>query len=74
MALLAYTIFTITTVLQRKQAARGLAMGLTSLTIVAIPFFAIYGLWPLLAVDIGLGVLLFHGLTRPAVRTWLSEP
>ena len=32
MVLLAYTIFTTTLVLQRKQAARGLALGLASLT------------------------------------------
>ena len=32
MVLLAYTIFTTTLVLQRKEAARGLALGLASLT------------------------------------------
>ena len=37
MVLLAYTIFTITMVLQRKQAARGLALGLATLTIPAVP-------------------------------------
>ena len=37
MALLAYTIFTTTLVLQRKEAARGLALGLTSLTIPLVP-------------------------------------
>ena len=74
MALLAYTIFSVTTVLQRKQAARGLALGLASLTIVALPFLALYWPWPLLAIDVAVGLLLFHGLTRPAVRTWLSEP
>ena len=37
MVLLAYTIFTTTLVLQRKQAARGLALGLASLTIPLIP-------------------------------------
>ena len=37
MILLAYTIFTITLVLQRKEAARGLALGLASLTIPAVP-------------------------------------
>ena len=33
MVLLAYTIFTTTLVIQRKQAARGLALGLASLTL-----------------------------------------
>ena len=37
MVLLAYTIFTTTLVLQRKQASRGLALGLSTLTIPAIP-------------------------------------
>jgi succinate-acetate transporter protein len=33
MVLLAYTIFTITLVLQRKEASRGLAIGLSTLTV-----------------------------------------
>jgi len=37
MVLLAYTIFTMTLVFQRKEAARGLALGLASLTLPAIP-------------------------------------
>ena len=37
MVLLAYTIFTTTLVLQRKQAARNLALGLASLTIPLVP-------------------------------------
>jgi len=74
MALLAYTIFTITTVLQRKQAARGLAMGLASLTVVAVPFFVLYSPWPLAMVDVLVGIALFRGLTRPAVRAFLIEP
>ena len=74
MALLAYTIFTITTVLQRKQAARGLAMGLASLTVVAVPFFVLYSPWPLAMVDVLVGIALFRGLTRPAVRSFLIEP
>ena len=40
MVLLAYTIFTTTLVLQRKQAARGLALGLASLTIPLVPLLA----------------------------------
>ena len=41
MVLLAYTIFTTTLVLQRKQAARGLALGLASLTIPLVPLLAL---------------------------------
>lgn len=74
MALLAYTIFTITAVLQRKQAARGLALGLASLTVVALPFFVLYSPWPLVVIDVIVGLALFRGLTRPIVRDWLSEP
>mgnify|MGYP003335147352 CR=1 FL=1 len=51
MALLAYTIFTITTVLQRKEIARGLALGLASLTVVAAPFLLLYAGWPLIVVS-----------------------
>src|SRR5881396_3858642 len=38
MALLAYTIFTVTVVLQRKAAARNLALGLATLALPAIPW------------------------------------
>jgi len=38
MVLLAYTIFTTTLVLQRKEASRGLALGLASLTIPLAPY------------------------------------
>ncbi len=37
MVLLAYTIFTTTLVLQRKEASRTLALGLSTLTLPAIP-------------------------------------
>jgi FtsH-binding integral membrane protein len=74
MVLLAYTIFTITLVLQRKQAARGLAVGLSTLTIPAVPLLLL-GPVPVVAlVPAVVGVALFAGLRRPAVRTWLSEP
>lgn len=74
MSLLAYTIFTITLVLQRKEAARGLALGLSSLTIPAVPILALGG-FILPAIGVGLlGGALFYGLTRPAVRAYLNEP
>ena len=44
MVLLAYTIFTTTLVLQRKEASRGLALGLASLTLPLIPFLVATGL------------------------------
>jgi hypothetical protein len=74
MVLLAYTIFTTTLVLQRKEAARGLALGLSTLTIPAVPL-ALLAAQPVFAVVVGaLAILLFTGLTRPAVRAWLNEP
>jgi hypothetical protein len=73
MCLLAYTIFTTTLVLQRKQAARGLAIGLASLTIPLVPLLALSRL-PVEAIFVtALGLLLFRGLLRPEVRTYLNE-
>jgi hypothetical protein len=43
MVLLAYTIFTTTLVLQRKEASRTLALGLSSLTIPPIPYAIVVG-------------------------------
>src|SRR6187399_3257455 len=74
MVLLAYTIFTTTLVLQRKQASRGLALGLSTLTLPAVPL-AILAAQPVFGLFAAvLAALLFFGLTRPEVRTWLSEP
>jgi hypothetical protein len=74
MILLAYTIFTATLVLQRKQAARGLALGLASLTLPTVLLLLLGGL-PIHALFVGtLAALLFRGLLRPEVRAWLSEP
>jgi hypothetical protein len=79
MALLAYTIFTTTLVIQRKEASRQLALGLASLTIPAVPLalftFSLSPLGPVLAVALGiLSVALFRGLTRASARAWLNEP
>jgi hypothetical protein len=74
MVLLAYTIFTTTLVLQRKEASRTLALGLATLTIPAIPLLLLAA-QPLFAVIIALlAAMLFFGLTRPEVRGWLNEP
>jgi hypothetical protein len=74
MILLAYTIFTITLVLQRKEAARGLAVGLSTLT-VPLAFFFLVSPVPILVLAPGtLGVLLWVGLRRPASRAWFCEP
>jgi hypothetical protein len=74
MVLLAYTIFTTTLVLQRKEAARTLALGLATLTLPAIPL-ALAAAQPVFALLVGvLAALLFFGLTRDDVRAYLSEP
>ncbi len=74
MVLLAYTIFTTTLVIQRKEASRTLALGLATLTVPAIPLLLLAA-QPLFAIFVAvLAALLFFGLTRPEVRTWLNEP
>jgi hypothetical protein len=73
MCLLAYTIFTTTLVLQRKQAARALALGLASLTIPLVPLLALSRLIVEAIFVTALGLLLFRGLLRPEVRTYLNE-
>jgi len=74
MVLLAYTIFTTTLVLQRKEASRTLAIGLASLTLPLIPFLLLNGLLPQGLVVAILAAALFLGLTKPSVRAWLNEP
>ncbi len=67
MLLLAYLIFTITLVLQRKQAAYPLALGLATigLTLVFIS--------PLGAISFVAAVVVIVGLRRQASRAWFSE-
>jgi uncharacterized membrane protein len=74
MILLAYTIFTVTLVLQRKQAARGLAIGLASLTIPAVALLATSPVHPATPFFVGaFAILLFRGLLRPEVRDYLDQ-
>lgn len=73
MVLLAYTIFTTTLVIQRKQAARGLALGLASLTLPLIPYLLLLGLIPHTIFVSALAILLFRGLLGAPARAWLNE-
>jgi len=73
MVLLAYTIFTITMVLQRKQAARGLALGLSTLTVPAVPLLLLGPVPVTAVVPALLGIVLLLGLTRPSVKAYLVE-
>ncbi len=73
MALLAYDIFTITLVLQRKEASRSLALGLSSLTVPAVPLALFSGMLPVALLVAALGILLLRGLAGDAARAWLNE-
>jgi hypothetical protein len=74
MTLLAYTIFTLTLVLQRKQAGRGFALGLASLTVPLVPLLLLSGLILQSAVVAATAAVLMYGLLRPGVRDYLTEP
>jgi len=74
MLLLAYLIFTLTLVLQRKQAAFGLAVGLATLTLPLIPILAGFAGLPGALAGVALAAGLFWALRRPGVRGWFSEP
>lgn len=73
MILLAWTIFTITLVLQRKAAARGFALGLSSLTLPTIAWFLLLGLPVFALFFAALAGLLFRGLRQSAVASWLDQ-
>lgn len=74
MALLAYTIFTVTVVLQRKAAARSLALGLATLAVPAIPLAVVGGQLILAVLVATIAALLFRGLRTPAASAWLDQP
>ena len=73
MVLLAYTIFTTTLVLQRKQASRALALGLASLTLPLVAYCLVLGLVPQTVFLAALAALLFRGLLSSETRSYLSE-
>ncbi|HKZ90954.1 MAG TPA: hypothetical protein VJZ50_02335 [Candidatus Limnocylindrales bacterium] len=75
MLLLAYLIFTMTLMLQRKQAAYPLALGLTSLLLplALIVLFADGG-WLVSIVLVIAFMVVLWSLRRPRSRRWFSEP
>ena len=74
MLLLAYLVFTLTLILQRKEAAWMLSLGLVSLSVpLAVVLWLWGGLLPLLA-GIVLAALLFWSLRGERVRGWFNEP
>lgn len=74
MALLAYTIFTVTLVIQRKEAARNLSVGLLSLAVPAVPLALLNGQVIIAFVIVVIAVLLYRGLRAPAALAWLDQP
>ena len=74
MLLLAYLIFTMTLVLQRKQAAYILSLGLASLTIPLIGVLGLYAGLPGAIFALVLALILFRALRRPTSRSWFTEP
>lgn len=73
MALLAYTIFTTTLILQRKAAARGLALGLSSVTFPTILLLVLGGQPVGALVLAAMAAMLFAGLLGAEVRAYLNE-
>jgi hypothetical protein len=75
MLLLAYLIFTMTLVLQRKQAAYGLALGLATL---CLPLAPVLFMSPAGVIGATIALLVFAvvlwSLRRPSSRTWFVEP
>jgi hypothetical protein len=74
MLLLAYLIFTITLVLQRKQAGYALALGLASLSLPLVPIMFLLAGLPGAAIALAVGGLVIWAIRRPASRGWFVEP
>ena len=74
MLLIAYLVFTLTLVIQRKQAAWNLSLGMATLV---VPLTLILWQWASLAgalVGLALGLLLLWSLRGPRVKAWFSQP
>lgn len=73
MLLIAYVVFTLTLILQRKQAGWGLSVGLASL---ALPLTLILWVWagaPGVLAGVVVGTILFVALRSPRSREWFSQ-
>lgn len=74
MLLLAYLIFTLTLILQRKQAGWALSVGLATLSLPLIAVLYVWGSIVGALVGLALAVVLFASLRGHAVRGWFTEP
>lgn len=74
MLLLAYLVFTLTLILQRKQAAWMLSLGLASLSVPLALVLYFWAALPGLLMGIALAALLFWSLRGQRARAWFSEP
>jgi hypothetical protein len=74
MLLLAYLVFTLTLILQRKQAAWMLSLGLASLSIPLAFALWVWAEGTGLLIGIALAAVLFWSLRGERVRGWFSEP
>jgi len=75
MLILAYLIFTMTLVLQRKQAAYVLSLGLASLSLPLIPIMLLSPSgWIGALVAMAVFVVVAWSLRRPRSRAWFREP
>jgi hypothetical protein len=74
MLLLAYLVFTLTLVMQRKQAAYQLALGLATLTIPLVPLLALTVGIPGAIAALIVAAAVFGSLRATSARRWFSEP
>jgi hypothetical protein len=73
MLLLAYLVFTLTLILQRKQAAWGLAIGLATLSLPLIPILYLWAGLPGALIGVALSGAVFISLRSRAARGWFVE-
>jgi hypothetical protein len=74
MLLLAYLVFTLTLILQRKQAAWLLSLGLASLSVPLIGILFTWGGVPAAIVGVAICGVLFLSLRGARTRGWYNEP
>lgn len=74
MLLLAYLVFTLTLVLQRKRVAWWLALGLASLALPLIPLLGLLAGLPGAALAAAMALAVAAGLLREPSRSWFVEP